>query len=134
MKDTCRNNHQCRRSHTYVEYYLLTFYLYLVGPPSTPILFKSGQGDRNVHITWSIPEKDTVQYFQLYYSYQIRGCIGLNGTNNFMLSNYTRSHDLTNLEENSDLLITLSAVNQAGESTPATIKTHTLPAGESSKV
>ena len=101
-----------------------------MGPPLTPILCDVDQSDTYIHITWIISEEDKVEHFQLHYSYTIRGCVGLNGTNYFVLSNITRSYNLSNLEENSDFFIALTAVNQAGKSNPATIQTYTLQAGE----
>jgi len=112
---------------------LIALTLSIVGPPSSPVLNKVGQSDTYIRITWTIPDQDTVQYFQLFYSYEVRRCTGLRGTNLTTLSNHTNSYQLTNLEEDSDILITLTAVNQAGGSNPATIRTYTLPAGETLK-
>ena len=95
-----------------------------------PILVNRDRSDTHVYMTWTILEKNHLQYFQLDYSYEIRGCMGLTGTDDFTLSNDTQSYNLTNLEENSDFLITLTAINQAGKSNPAIIRTYTLPTGE----
>ena len=49
------------------------------------------------------------------------------------VSGYLRSFTLNDLEENSDFILTLSAVNVAGKSSPAFYRTTTLAAGERAK-
>ena len=49
------------------------------------------------------------------------------------ISGYLRSLTLIDLEENSDFILTLSAVNVAGKSSPAFYRTTTIAAGEREK-
>jgi len=77
-----------------------------------------------------VPDDDIIEYYQIDYSYEIRGCMGSTGRNTFTLNRYIQSYKLQNLEENSDVLISFAAVNQAGSGVPASIRTYTLPAGE----
>ena len=104
--------------------------IFVVGRPSQPIELTASAGSTVINITWNKQDTDVVYEFRLHYSYHIRECQD-NSTNmsSIPIDNYTRSYTLMGLEEDSEFNISLTALNPAGESEPATTTTATLPSG-----
>ena len=105
--------------------------VFVVGSPSRPIGLNASVGSTFVNITWSKRPNDIVHQYELQYSYRIRECWNNSGMINIELSNSSRSRTLENLEEDSDVTISLFAINPAGKSEAATVMATTLPSGTS---
>ena len=84
----------------------------------------------SIYFTWSVPQNEIIEYFELSYSYSIKGCRGLGSNQTINVEKILREYYLTGLEENSEFVITLTAVNTAGRSPPASFEVATLTAGE----
>ena len=69
--------------------------------------------------------------YQISYSDTIRGCEveEVGGGNESTVNGSSREYTLTGLEENSDVIISITAMNGAGSSPPATTTTRTLTDG-----
>ena len=77
-----------------------------------------------------MPQYEIIEYFELSYSYSIKGCRGLGSNQIINVEKILREYYLTGMEENSEFVITLMAVNTAGRSPPASFEVTTLIAGE----
>ena len=84
----------------------------------------------SIYFTWSVPQNEIIEYFELSYSYSIKGCRGLGSNQTINVEKILREYYLTGLEENSEFVVTLTAVNTAGRSPPASFEVATLTAGE----
>ena len=113
------------------EYFFLS--CCLVGPPFTPIITKVTPQTTSINLVWSQHAGDVVDSYAISYSYITRGCDGtvLGGNTITGIDGSIRTYSLSNLEENSDFSISITAVNGAGSSpVPARISSTTLVAGE----
>jgi hypothetical protein len=103
----------------------------VVGRPSQPIGLNTSVGPTNVTITWSTRDSDIVHGYELQYDYHIRQCPnnapGM--VRSINISNSTNSHTLVDLEEDSEFNLSLTALNPAGRSEPASVVATTLPSG-----
>ena len=107
--------------------------LVLVDPPTTPVITKMTPQTTSIDLAWSQPAGDVVDSYTISYSFVTRGCDGtvLGGDTITGIDGSIRAYILSNLEENSDLEISITAVNGAGSSpVPARISSTTLVAGE----
>ena len=107
--------------------------LVLVDPPTNPVITKVTPQTTSIDLAWSQPAGDVVDSFTISYSYVIRGCNGsvLGGDTITGIDGSIRAYSLSNLEENSDFDISITAVNGAGSSpVPARTTSTTLEAGE----
>ena len=99
--------------------------LWYSGPPSSPTMLTTSPQSISITLTWSQSPGNVVDSYQISYSFTIRGC-GVEGGNVSTVTGSSREYTLTGLEENSDFTISITAMNGAGSSPPATIITRTL--------
>ena len=89
-------------------------------PPTTPTgLSHSSIQSTSINLTWSQPTGDIVDSYIITYSFTIRVC-GVTGGSTVMVGGSSREYTLTDLEENSDYTISITARNEAGDSPPTT--------------
>ena len=89
-------------------------------PPTTPTgLSHSSIQSTSITLTWSQPTGDIVDSYIITYSFTIRVC-GVPGGSTVMVGGSSREYTLTDLEENSDYTISITARNEAGDSPPTT--------------
>ena len=98
---------------------------YSVPPPT--ILTTSPQST-TITLTWSQTPGDVVDSYQISYSFTIRGC-GTPVNDVASAPGSSREYTLTGLEENSDFIISITAMNGAESSPPATTTARTAIAG-----
>ena len=104
-----------------------------MGPPFTPIITKVTPRTTSINLAWSQSAGDVVDSYTISYSYITRGCNGavLGADTITGIDGSIRTYSLSNIEENSDLDISIRAVNGAGSSpVPARTSSTTLVAGE----
>ena len=105
--------------------------VFVVGRPSQPTGLNTSVGSTNAKLTWSTRDGDVVYGYELQYNYHIRQCPS--NTPGMMrsinISNSTNSYTLEDLEEDSELNISLTASNPAGRSKPADVVATTLSSG-----
>ena len=100
---------------------------FIVPPPSPAMLTTSSQST-SITLTWSQSPGDVVDSYQISYSFTIRVCENPgNGVTSAPGS--SREYTLTGLEENSDFIISITAMNEAGSSPPVTTTARTAIAG-----
>ena len=112
------------------EYFILS--CSLVGPPFIPTITKVTPQTTSINLVWSQRAGDVVDSYTISYSYITRGCNGtaLGGNTITGIDGSIRTYSLSNIEENSDFCISISAVNGAGTSqVPARTSFTTLVAG-----
>ena len=105
----------------------------LVGPPSTPIITNMTSRTTSINLVWSQGAGDVVDSYTISYSYTTRECDGtvLGSDTITGIDGSIRVYSLSNIEENSDFDISITAVNGAGRSpVPARTYSTTLVAGE----
>ena len=113
------------------EYFILS--CSLVGPPFTPIITMVTPQTTFINLVWSQHDGDVVVSYTVSYSFITRGCDGtIRGRNTITgIDGFIRAYNLSNIEENSDINISIIAVNGAGSSpVPASTSSTTLEAGE----
>ena len=113
------------------EYFILS--CSLVGPPFTPIITVVTPQTTFINLVWSQQDGDVVVSYTVSYSFITRGCDGtIRGRNTITgIDGFIRAYNLSNIEENSDIDISIKAVNGAGSSpVPASTSSTTLEAGE----
>ena len=105
--------------------------VFVVGRSSQPNGLNISIGSTNVEITWSTRDSDIVYGYELQYNYHIRQCPINAGMmlSSINISNSTNSYTLEDLEEDSELNISLIAFNPAGRSEPANLVATTLSSG-----
>ena len=104
-----------------------------MGPPFTPIITNMSPQTTSINLAWSQHAGDVVDSYTISYSYITRGCNGtvLGEDTIIGIDGHIRTYSLSNIEENSDFDISITAVNGAGSSpVPAKISSPTLVAGE----
>ncbi len=105
---------------------------YIIPPsvqlPAPPVVSTS-RGPRSITLTWTQPSSGgTVDSYTVQYNASVRGCnppsqkIG-----NTSINGTLRMFEITNLEEDSDVSVTIMAVNIRGSSS-AMVTTNTLTA------
>ena len=75
-------------------------------------------------------DSEIIDYFSLSYSYEIKNCNNHSGSGNMTIENTSKDYFIIELEEDSDIYVSLIAVNTAGQSAPATFRTATSTARE----
>ena len=103
------------------------YYLWCSGPPSSPTKITTSPQSTSITLTWSQSPGDVVDFYQISYSFTIRGCEEVEGDN---VSTSFREYTLTGLEENSDVTISITAMNGAGNSPPANTTAKTSATSE----
>ena len=110
-----------------------TVNVFVVGRPSQPTgLNVLSVGSTNIELTWStiIRDGDIVYGYELQYEYDIKQCPNNTGmTRSIDISNSTIYHNISDLEEDSEFNISLSAFNPAGRSDTAIVLATTLTSG-----
>ena len=115
----------------------LTLTKFSVGRPSPPLILNVVPESTTVNISWSTNLKgsDVIHKYEIQYNYTFREC--QNSSNdilNILFVSPSKWHTLTNLEEDSDLTISLVAVNPAGSSEETVVNTATLQSGYNMKL
>ena len=82
----------------------------------------------SVNLTWTQPDGEIVDSYDISFSYQ-RPCDGFNHTNTTTVDNTTRQYTLTGLQEFSNYIVTVVAVNASGRSEESSVNVVTLPDG-----
>jgi len=75
-------------------------------------------------------DNKTIDNFYLNYSYEINNCSNYSGSGNITIGSISREWFILGLEEDSQISISLVAVNMAGRSALAKLQTATLTACE----
>ena len=104
-----------------------------MGPPFTPIINMVTPQTTSFNLAWSQLARDVVDSYTIYFHYITRGCDGtvLGGNAITGIDGSIRTYSLSNIEENSDFDISISAVNGAGSSpVPARTSSTTQVAGK----
>ena len=98
----------------------------LVGPPYTPTINMVTPQTTSINLAWSQHAGDVVDSYTISYSYITRCCGGtvLGGNTITGIDGSIRTYSLSNIEENSDFDISITAVNGVGSST---VPARTLP-------
>ena len=97
-------------------------------PPSSPTMLSAISQSTSITLTWSQSPGDVVDSYQISYSFTMRGC-GTPGNDEALAPGSSREYTLTGLEENSDFTISITVMNGAGSSPPATTIARTAIAG-----
>ena len=97
-------------------------------PPSSPTIVSTTPQSTSITITWTQPEGDVVDFYELTYSYQ-GPCPGVTQSESVSISGSRRQFVAVALHEFSNYTITIIALNVAGNSPPVTITAETLTAG-----
>ena len=104
----------------FLQYTIFLLFLQTSAPPSSPTgLSSSSIQSTFITLTWSQPTGDIVDSYIITYSFTIRVC-GVTGGSTVMVGGSSREYTLTDLEENSDYTISITARNEAGDSPPTT--------------
>ena len=98
------------------------------GPPSSPIFLSTSSQSISITLTWSQSPGDVVDSYQISYSFTIRRC-GIQVNDIALTTGSSREYTLTELEENSDFTISITAMNGVGSSPPANTTARTAIAG-----
>ena len=99
-------------------------------PAASPAAFSSSSPDpTTITLTWTQPAGEVVDNYLITYSFTENDC-GFSG-NNIMetVAGSSRTHTLTDVQENSDYVISIIARNTAGDSPPAVTMETTAIAG-----
>ena len=113
------------------EYFILS--CSLVGLPSTPTINMVIPQTTSINLAWNQSAGDVVDSYTISYSYITRGCDDtvLGGNTITGIDGSIRTYILSNIDENSDFDISITAVNGVGSSpVPAKTTSTTLVAGE----
>ena len=100
----------------------------LLVPPSSPAMLSTTSQSTSINLIWSQSPGDVVDSYQISYSFAIRGC-GTPVNRVASAPGSSREYTLTGLEENSYFTISITAMNGAGSSPPATTTASTAIAG-----
>ena len=104
----------------FLQYIIFLLFLQTSDPPSSPTgLSSSSIQSTSITLTWNQPTGDIVDSYIITYSFTIRVC-GVTGGSTVMVGGSSREYTLTDLEENSDYTISITARNEAGDSPPTT--------------
>ena len=86
--------------------------------PSSPQISTPQTSSTSITITWTQTTGDVVDSYTISYSFMVIGCDGVSGStgnNNIMgIDGSARMYTLSGLEEYTEFMITLTAVNGAG--------------------
>ena len=104
-----------------------------MNPPSTPTITTVTPQTTYINLAWSQDAGDVVNSYTISFFYITRGCdgaiVGLDTITG--IDGSIRAYGLSNIQENSDFDINITAVNGAGSSpVPARTSSNTLVAGE----
>ncbi len=84
----------------------------------------------SIDLTWVQPTGDMVESYIISYTFSINGCPGEDGTWMIPLSDgTTRQYTISGVEEDARYTISITAMNGAGSSNPASITATTFIAG-----
>ncbi len=101
-----------------------------VAPPLSPTGLTASPMATSIDLTWVQPTGDMVESYIISYTFSINGCLGEDGTKMIPLSDWTpRQYTLSGVEEDAGYTISITAMNGAGSSNPASIMTTTPIAG-----
>ena len=100
-----------------------------------PTILSSSSSDTTVNLAWTQASGDNVTSFTISHTFDVIGCAGVGGNNmdtitaeSARTSDSTYEYVLTRLEENSRVVVTITATNSAGTSPGATVTRDTLEA------
>ena len=105
-------------------------FIYVAPPPSSPTIVSTTPQSTSITITWTQPEGDVVNSYEITYSYQGPCSDGTQSqTESGSISGDLRQLTAGELHEFSNYTITIIASNGAGNSPPVTTTAETLPDG-----
>ena len=103
-------------------------FIYVAPPPSSPTIVSTTPQSTSITITWTQPEGDVVNSYEITYSYQ-GACPDVIPFESGSISGSLREFTAPDLHEFSNYTITIIASNGAGNSPPVTTTAETLPDG-----
>ena len=106
-----------------------TLLCFSVGKPSQPNNLTAVADSTTVTVSWSTNFNDSIYDYTLQYNYTIRECQNRSFNMSITIDSHSNNYTLTNLEEDSDLTISLLASNPAGSSEEVVVNTATLQSG-----
>ena len=107
----------------------LFFFSCEVIQPSSPTIVSTTPQSTSITITWTQPEGDVVDSYEITYTFQ-GPCPNAEAPVTMTTNDgTTREYTVTGLEEFSDFIITITAMNRAGRSNGASTTAMTLSAG-----
>ena len=103
-------------------------FIYVAPPPSSPTIVSTTPQSTSITITWTQPEGDVVDRYEITYSYQ-GPCPGVIQSESGSISGSLRESTVAELHEFSNYTITIGASNGAGNSPRVATAATTLPDG-----
>ena len=101
-----------------------------MGKPSRPNSLTAVADSTTVTVLWSTNVNDSIYNYTLQYNYTIRECQNSSPNLSISFDSHSNYYTLANLEEDSDLTISLFVVNPAGSSEGTVVNTATLQSGK----
>ena len=97
--------------------------------PEQPVTSITGRGTRHITISWSQPSGSFVDVYNVEYNASVRNCSHRPpATNSTMTS--MKNFNITGLEEDSAVTVSITAANIGGSARPMNITTSTLTASK----
>ena len=104
--------------------------IFTVGKPFQLTNLNVVTDSTSISVSWSFDKRDVIFGYELQYRYTIRECQRNSDLMNVTFDSPANSYIIENLEEDSDFIISLFAINPAGRSEPACLNTTTLQSGK----